>query len=125
MRSWRGFIVFIGLSFIYISCAESERPSPQNLIEKGQMVTILKDISKIEARFQRRLSLKGIHSNDLVFENYKLVFDENQVTMEQFKKSYSYYQESPEEMQQLYDSVIIELTKEKGQLELEEGKIAK
>lgn len=114
----RFFLVFTFMVAV-VSCAEEKIQPPADLIGEGEMIMILKDISKVEARFQRRLSLHGKHNNDLVFENYKVVFDEYQVSLDQFKSSYTYYQDSPEVIQQMYDSVIVELTKEQSQLEAE------
>lgn len=111
-------ILLIFLMGFCVSCEEEQKPAPENLIQEGEMIMILKDISKIEARFQRRLSLHGKNNADLVFENYKVVFDDYNVTIDQFKTSYTYYQDSPELMTQLFDSVIVELTKEQSQMEL-------
>ena len=122
MHKW---IIFIFIGFLGIgtySCQAPEKPKPVDFIEEGDMVMILKDICKVEARFQRRLSIRGKNHSDLVFENYKLIFDEHNVSLDQFKTSYTYYQDSPEQMQNLYDSVIVILTKEQSVLEIEGAK---
>ncbi|MFT6324937.1 MAG: hypothetical protein ACJAWO_002506 [Halieaceae bacterium] len=98
---------------------------PVDLIEQEQMVLVLKDICKVEARFQRRLSLHGKSNSDLVFENYKLVFEAHNLDMDRFKTSYAYYQDSPDVMQQLYDSVIVVLTKEQSELEAKKIEVVK
>ena len=117
MKKYLGILSLFVLLGISSGCEEEVKSVPADLIGQDKMVSVLKDICKTEARFQRRLSLHGKSNSELVFENYKMVFDENNVSLEQFKSSYSYYEESPDVMQQMYDSVIVILTKEQSELE--------
>ncbi len=116
MKRITSFLVVLLCTGWFTSCAPEGQAKPEGLIPEGEMVMVLKDISLVEARFQRRLSMPGIHPNELVFENYKMVFDSHNIDIEQFKKSYSYYEENPEIMRNMYDSVIIVLTKEESAL---------
>ncbi len=107
-------------------CADEEViPPPENLIDQDQMVEVLTDICKIEARFQRRLGTRGNNNSDLVYHNYNLIFDAHNIELTEFKTSYEYYQELPQQMQELYDSVIVHLTKEQSILEEIEPDIPK
>jgi hypothetical protein len=117
MRKYLSTLIVSILVLISVGCEEEVKTLPANLISEDKMILVLKDICKTEARFQRRLSLHGKSNSELVFENYKLVFDANEVTLDQFKDSYSYYENTPGTMQQMYDSVIVILTKEQSELE--------
>lgn len=109
--------LLVGNLFL-VSCVEEEKNiPPTDLIQKQKMTEILADISKVEARFQRRLSVRGSNNEDMVSHNYKLVFDKHEVTMEQFKSSFEYYEQSPLEMQILFDSVLVHLTEEQAVVE--------
>lgn len=87
-------------------------PKPEQLIPEEEMVDLLADICKVEARFQRRLSLRGSNNEDLALHNYNLIFAAHEVSVSQFKESYEYYEESPGKMQVLFDSVIVTLTQQ-------------
>ncbi len=107
--------VLIGLGWC-TACEPTGQVKPNDLLAQEPMILVLKDICLVEARFQRRLSVPGINHGDLVFENYKIIFEGHNISMEQFKNSYAYYEESPELMQQMYDSVIVVLSKEESEL---------
>ena len=104
-------------------CSDEETfPEPENLINETQMVDVLSDICKVEARFQRRLTINNVNNTEMVLHNYNVVFDEHKITLVQFKDSYAYYEKSPARMQQIYDSVIVHLTEEQALLKQTESK---
>lgn len=111
-------IFAIILMVMALGCGEVKptNPPPANLIGTVQMEEILRDMCKIEARFQRRLSLKNTKHLDMALANYASVFNKHHITEEDFKASYNYYSEHPDQMQALYDSVIVNLTKEQAEL---------
>tara|TARA_R110002050_G_scaffold221441_1_gene357330 strand:- start:128980 stop:129375 length:396 start_codon:yes stop_codon:yes gene_type:complete len=109
-------VLIIGLSLT--SCGQEEtKPAPDNLIDKQVMTEILADISKVEARFQRRLSVRGSNNDKMLSHNYEVVFEKYGVTMDQFKSSFEYYEQSPLEMQIMFDSVLVHLTEEQAVVE--------
>jgi hypothetical protein len=118
------FIIYICLiSSLYItSCTSDQIEEPKNLIPESQMIEVLTDICKVEARFQRRLSIRGKDNSELVLHNYSVIFNDHNVSLTQFKTSFEYYEESPNTMQQIYDSVIVKLTKEEAELKQAEQK---
>jgi hypothetical protein len=111
---------FLLLLFTLSCSTEEEIPKPENLIPEGQMANILKDICKIEARFQRRLSIKSTTNSELVYHNYNVIFEEHNVSLTDFKNSYEYYGKTPDKMGVIYDSAIVILTKEQSILEVQE-----
>jgi hypothetical protein len=106
------------MAFFIMACGEEQKasPPPANLIGQPQMEEILRDICKIEARFQRRLSSKGVNHTDMALASYASVFEKHHITEDEFKASYNYYSSQPDQMQALYDSVIVNLTKEQAEL---------
>jgi len=115
-KNWK-WIAVVFLVVIGTGCTEEDTISkPDNFIEEPQMVDILADICKVEARYQRRLTIQNINISELTEHNYNLVFKNHDITLVQFKDSYQYYEEYPVQMQQIYDSVIVHLTEEQALL---------
>lgn len=113
----KGFYSIL-IVFALMSCGETPQQVPfKDFIAQPQMTEILTSICKVEARYQRRFSGLGKNNAELVLENYKLVFDEHQVSLTQFKNSYAYYAENPTMMQEIYDSVIVKLSLEQSVLQ--------
>ena len=106
--------VFLFLAFA--GCSE-QASIPDEIIQPPEVVDILTDVCKVEARYQRRLTIGTINNLDLVAHNYQVVFENHQITMEEFTESYSYYSNTPELLQEIYDSVIVQLTQEQALLE--------
>ena len=100
----------------FMGCAENTS-IPDEIIPPEGMVEILTDVCKVEARFQRRLTVGTLNNTDLVTHNYHVIFENHDISLEQFTESYSYYENSPEKLQEIYDSVIVRLTQEQALLE--------
>ena len=118
MKLHRVYIIGLFLVLLTVSCATEERTQPENLLTESEMIDVLAEICKVEARFQRRLSIRNTTNAELVFHNYQVVFKQFDISLDEFKDSYQYYEESPEDMQNIYDSVIVELTKQEAEYKI-------
>ena len=115
MKKYFTYVIGLILVLFVTNCTpKEERPKPENLVSESTMIDMLTEICKVEARFQRRLSIKNGSNAQLVFHNYQVVFKEFNVDMDEFKTSYLYYEDSPEDMQNIYDSVIVRLTQQEA-----------
>ena len=94
---------------------------PDDLIPETEMINVLTDVCKVEARFQRRITIKDLNNVDVVAHNYTIVFETHNISLQQFKDSYSYYETNPQKMQEIFDKVIIKLTEEESKLKEKEG----
>lgn len=113
MKQFYIYLISLFLVFVTTSCASEKGPlPPENLLSESKMIDVLTEICKVEARFQRRLSIRHTTNSELVLHNYNIVFEEQNVSIESFKNSYQYYEESAETMQHMYDSVIVRLTQQ-------------
>lgn len=110
------YTVILLVTFAVSGCKESEVIPPDDLIGKEQMIEILVDVCKIEARFQRRMSLNGRSPLEISTSNYAMVLDSHNVSLNQFRSSYEYYEHDPEQMREFFDEVIIVLKKEQSLL---------
>ncbi|MAX79296.1 MAG: hypothetical protein CL843_03865 [Crocinitomicaceae bacterium] len=109
-------IIAVFTVLLFSSCGGGdERPKPENLIQKEQMIDILKEMEVVEARYQRRMFEPKSQLKELALEHYTGIFKKHGVTLENFRTSYKYYEEDPELLTEIFEEVIVELTKEQAE----------
>jgi ADP-glucose pyrophosphorylase len=96
------FLVIILLTVF--SCGESEN-KPDKLLPKGKMVEMLIDIHILESKIQN-LRLKK-DSSQLLFNSFEReVFKNNNVDKEVYLRSFEYYLNDVDAMEEIYEVVI-------------------
>ena len=101
-----------------LGCAEKELVVPIDILGHDKMVAILTDAQIIEAAIQRRLFSKDSLSG-IAKWHYDAVFKEQSVTEEEFKRSYDYYKDYPEEFERIWEDVFNELSKKQAEVKKE------
>lgn len=111
----RWFLLSLLLSTLACSQRKEVTTSP---IAKDKMVAILADIHLLEAQHQgNQLNEKGRVYNTIV--GYEKIFHKHSVTAEQFYDAFSYYKNHPEEMDELYQEVIDQTTRDESKISTE------
>lgn len=112
-------IGFFLLALLAFSCGDDKerRPKPDQFIEQEEMIELLKKIQIVEARYQRRLFTPRTELKQKTLEHYTKLFKKEGVTLEQFQASFDYYKEDPEQLSDIYNKVIEELTKEQAEVQ--------
>lgn len=113
-------LITIATIFILAACTRSiERvPEPENLIPKGKMITVLKEMMKLEAHIQANYGQVSTYykvmdrSGDSLLSTYKL-------NREIFESSMDYYGSRQEVMQEIYAKSLEQLNAELGALQAE------
>ncbi len=115
-------IVAVGISFLllfFLACKNElkEEASPLRLTE-AQMIRLLKDVQLAEAslNFQRNLGKNTEDQKDLYFD---LVFKQNGLTPAILEENLVFYNRTPENLERIYDSVIVSLKREQDSLKLD------
>ena len=106
------FIILIWFLALF-SCAQKLLEKPDNLISKDKMVSILKDMTLINAAKSTNsgvLKENGIDPTNYVFKKYN-------IDSIQFVESDRYYASLPQEYEAIYMEVESLLEKEKEQME--------
>lgn len=106
------------LLVLFVSCNEGvERvPEPDDLIEREQMVLVLKDLCVLEGHIQSKYVSVPKYFKAMLNSGDAL-FKEHGVTSEQFEASMEYYGSRQDEMISIYDDALELLNEELAQLE--------
>lgn len=115
------YILFLFITIFSFACKPEPIRSekPENLIERKKMVELLYHIQLIEGRYQRRFSNPGQNVRELTIVRYAKLFEKENVTEKQFMDSYHYYNETPFEMEKVWDEVLNRIAVEQEVMERE------
>ncbi len=101
-------LTFFILVFFQSCAPKNDNPPPADLIERGEMTTLITDLTLSEAALAGE-PLAGF--NDTLRKIN--VLKEHHVTHERFLSSFRYYSENPQVLRVIYDSVIVTLERKK------------
>jgi hypothetical protein len=109
-------ILFFVILFVF-GCQKSAVEKPSNLIEKDKMITILYDISLLEAVKSQSINggITQKEINEYIYKKYK-------VDSLQLMKSNKYYASDIAEYKIMYQKVKDKLEEENKKLEVKTGK---
>ena len=113
-------IALISLIIVISSCSRTiERlPEPKNLIPRSKMVTVLKEMMKLEAHVQANYGQVSTYykvmerSGDSLLSTYNL----DRIS---FESAMDYYGSRQDEMQAIYTESLDQMNEELGKLEIE------
>lgn len=91
--------------------------TPDNLLSKGELVTILTDIQIVEAGFSIKENRRI--AEELKPKYYQKVIDSHNLTLLQLRENINYYQSSPKIMEDIYERVLANLSKIQSDVSME------
>jgi len=105
-------LILISVLFL-AACSEksAEDVLPENLIPIPEFSTIMTDVQLMEATFNQKM-FKEDEPLKLMAEFYTQIFAKHNISKEDFETSYHYYADRPEQMMEVYELVITELSKQ-------------
>jgi hypothetical protein len=104
------------LFFLFASCSEKPVEIPADVINRDEMASILTDISLAQASYSVRVHADSVKYKMSDYVNQVLI--QHSTEKDKFLLSLKFYGEHPEVLQQVYDSVITNLSKLQGETEL-------
>ena len=94
---------------LLISCNGKTNSVPHRIISKDKMVDVLVDIHLAEAAADNHGFTKA-EINLMMASKYDSIFQKHEITFDQFKTSYDYYLNHPDEFSDIYSEVVNKLT---------------
>jgi hypothetical protein len=105
--------LFSFLIMFFLSCSpgkeKADNSVPDEIIQPDTMVSILTEVHIAEA-ILREMKADNKHKEKMAQNFYSEIFTNHGITREQFLKSIQYYQKKPEVYQEIYESVITQLS---------------
>ena len=104
------------LLFLFISCSTANKQLPKNIISKETFITVLKKAHLAEAAFDLNKS-KGVESaKKILHASYAEIYLFHNIDKDKFEKTLSYYANHPEELEQIYSKILMDLIQERTTL---------
>lgn len=113
-----GIVGFLGL--ISVSCTHNQAlPKPALLLSEKQMIDLLTDVHVIEAsmNFRRNLGQSMDDRKTVFFDSLFKIYG---ITPELLEQNLRYYNENPDQMDRIYESVIEKLSALQSAIKVEE-----
>jgi len=113
-----GIVGFLGL--ISVSCTHNQSlPKPALLLSEKQMIDLLTDVHVIEAsmNFRRNLGQSMDDRKTVFFDSLFKIYG---ITPELLEQNLRYYNENPDQMDRIYESVIEKLSALQSAIKVEE-----
>ena len=108
------FIIFSFLIITFSSCSKKKVEIPPNVLGREAMIPILADVHIAQAATGNYKAADAVHYNMNEYLPYILRI--HHISQAQYDTSLSFYMRHPEIMKDLYDDVIVELSKKQGEI---------
>ncbi|KPK87528.1 MAG: hypothetical protein AMS27_02195 [Bacteroides sp. SM23_62_1] len=103
------FVVLLVL-FILLSCNTDKKPQAKYLLSKDQLISVLVDIHLTFA-IQTTTEFRDIANRYDSIDIHSGIFLKHHIDKASFDSTLSYYSKYPENMMEIYDEVIMRLSK--------------
>lgn len=104
------------LSILLLSCSAPKTEIPKDIISEKSFINILKEIHLAEVKFELHKTKGMENAKKELASNYATIYNESGITADDFEKTLQYYAEKPEKLEQIYASVLDQISKERTTL---------
>ena len=103
------YIALFAASAFVAGCSTSD-DAPEDLLPRDTFVQVLVDVQMIEAIYNQNM-IRNDNPRQRIARFYSETFEKHGVTREQFTATYAWYYRHPYEMMDVFDEVVLELSK--------------
>lgn len=100
-------IISLVAIFAFISCRNNKVQPPKDLISKDKMVEVIAEIELTQALIKLKLANQDTINKQQLFNQ---VYDEFNISEEQFNNSLTYYSKVPRDLMLIYEEVVTKLS---------------
>ena len=102
-------IFFISTAFIISSCMEKEISIPENILKQKEMSSLLTDIHIAQSAINNKIVIDSLNYTFNDYLNY--ILKQHKIKKKDFLSSLKFYSEHPDILQEVYDSVLISISR--------------
>ena len=108
------------LGVLLLGCTDPETKIPTGILSEVEFVNMLKDVHLAEATFELNKS-KGIeNAKNTLANNYQSIYKKHNIDDSTFSKSLEYYAKHPKILEEIYSTILEQLTDERSTLDRQE-----
>ena len=113
-------IILSILSVLLLACAAPKSEIPTGILSEMAFAGILKEVHLAEAAFELN-KIKGLkNAKNTLANNYQSIYKEHNIDASAFNKSLDYYAKHPKILEDIYSTVLEQLTDERSTLDQQE-----
>ena len=108
------------LSILLLACTAPKTKTPSGILSETEFANMLKEIHLEEASFELNKSKGMINAKNSLANSYQSIYKKYDVDDSTFSKSLEYYAKHPEILEEIYSTVLEQLTGEHSTLDQQE-----
>ena len=113
-------IILSILSVLLLACTAPKTKIPIGILSEKEFSNILKDVHLAEAAFELNKS-KGLeNAKNSLANSYQSIYKKYDVDNSTFSKSLKYYAKNPKTLEEIYSTILEQLTDERSTLNQQE-----
>ncbi len=112
---------FIFIALLLSSCYTENKPEvkpPEKLLSEDIIIDILTDIQLAEGIIVNRRSSKTTVPKSFKDSIYQVIFDHYQITARELNENLDYYNNDPEQMEEIYEEVLSRLSQKETEIRI-------
>lgn len=103
-------LTIIAFAFLVFSCKQKSVETPGHILKKKELVDVQVDLYLVEAAHNMNV-LKADSADSEYKTLFETVMKKHNITREDYESSLRYYAIDNESLNEIYDSVLVKLTK--------------
>jgi hypothetical protein len=113
-------IIILLLSILLLACTTPKIEIPTEILSETEFANMLKEIHLEEAAFELNKSKGVINAKNSLATSYQSIYKKHNIDDSTFSKSLEYYAKHPEILEEIYSTVLEQLTGERSTLDQQE-----
>ena len=113
-------IILSILSVLLLACTAPKTEIPTDILSETEFANMLKEIHLEEAAFELNKNNKLENAKNNLANSYQSIYKKYDIDTSSFNKSLDYYAKNPKILEEIYSTVLEQLTGERSTLDQQE-----
>ena len=105
----------IVFSFL-LACSSSQESMPEEILSQNEFASILKEVHLAEGGFELQKTNGKEDAQNALVNSYQTIYSNHHIDENKFQETLNYYANHPDELEEIYATVLEELSKERTTL---------